>query len=114
MGHLPRTGIAFVLLGFALAVPGRADAPDEVDKRAQTMVAALAKQDFAAAGKHFDPAMQKALPADKLEATWKGILGQTGSFQKTTGIRREKVDKYQVVVVTCQFEKTALDARITF
>ena len=30
------------------------------------------------------------------------------------GSRTEKVDKYDVVIVTCQFEKMALDVRVVF
>lgn len=103
-----------LLFAFALAMPGRAAAPDEMRERAGAMLAAMVKQDFATAGKHFDAVMQKALPADKLGATWKGVLDQFGAFQKQTVVRREKVQKYDVIVLSCQFEKSPLDVRVTF
>ncbi len=111
---LARVRLGLVLLGFTLTMPGLASAQDEMQKRAEAMLAALAKQDFTTAGKHFDAAMQKALPADKLDATWKGIVGQFGKFQKQTAARREKVGKFDVIVLACEFEKSPLDVRVTF
>ncbi|MHB1422402.1 MAG: alpha/beta hydrolase [Gemmataceae bacterium] len=81
---------------------------------ATALVDALAKSDFTAAAKDFDRAMQKALPLDKRKELWEALLKQVGKFQKRTGTRVEKVDKYDVVIVTCQFEKMALDARVVF
>jgi uncharacterized protein len=106
--------LTLLLLAFALALPAPAAAADEMQPRAEAMLAALVKQDFATAGKHFDAVMQKALPADKLGATWKGIVGQMGPFQKQTAVRREKIGTFDVIVLTCEFAKSPLDVRVTF
>lgn len=104
------------LVAFLVPSVGRAD--DKTDAAlataARAVVTALVKEDFKAAARDFDAAMLKALPPDKLAAIWKDLLAKTGAFQKTTAIRHEKVDKIRVAVVTCQFEKTALDMRIAF
>jgi dienelactone hydrolase len=93
----------------------RAAGPGEdMESRAKALVAALAKEDFTAAGADFDAAMKKTFPADKLQAVWKGLRGQVGALQKQTGLRKEKKDGFDVVVVTCAFEKATLDVRITF
>jgi fermentation-respiration switch protein FrsA (DUF1100 family) len=86
----------------------------EQTARAIALVDALAKGDYAAAGKGFDKVMEKALPADKRKDLWEKLVKQVGAFQKRTGTRVEKADKYDVVYVTCQFEKMALDVRVVF
>jgi dienelactone hydrolase len=99
----------------ALAVPAAA-AEGEADRKksAEALVAALAKGDFAAAGKDFDGAMKKALPEAKLKETWEAIQKQVGPFKKQLGVRTEAGGKYQFVYVTCRFEKMDLDARVVF
>jgi dienelactone hydrolase len=105
-------------LSLALALPAaRArdeTKPDDIKALARALVAALAKEDWAAAGKDFDDAMKKALPADKLKGTWGAVLGQVGPFQKQAGVRAEKAGKYDAVFVTCRFEKMALDVKVVF
>jgi dienelactone hydrolase len=88
--------------------------PTEQTAKATALIDALAKEDFAAAGKDFDATMKKALPADKLETTWKAVVKQVGAFKKRTEVRTEKADKYDVVLVTCEFEKLKLDLRVVF
>jgi dienelactone hydrolase len=99
----------------ALALPAAAAEGEAARKKsAEALVAALAKGDFAAAGKDFDDAMQKALPEGKLKATWEAIQKQVGPFKKQLGVRAEAGKKYQFVYVTCHFEKMDLDARVVF
>jgi dienelactone hydrolase len=86
----------------------------EQTEMAIALVDAMAKGDYAAAGKNFDKVMEKAFPTDKQKGTWETLVKQVGAFQKHTGTRVEKAGKYDVVIVTCQFEKMALDARVVF
>src|SRR5262249_5059070 len=72
------------------------------------------KGDSQAAMKEFDDVMKKASPADKMETTWKLLEKQVGPFQKQLGTRQETAGKYDIVYVTCQFEKTPLDVRVVF
>jgi len=107
------------LAGLALLVlfaPAKAEekVDGDLEKTARALLTALTKEDFQAVGRDFEATMQKALPADKLGTTWKGLLKQVGAFQKQTGVRQQKADKYQVIVLTCQFEKMALDVRVAF
>lgn len=87
--------------------------PEQTD-RATALVDALVKGDFSEAGKHFDGVMQKALPVDKRKELWQELVKQVGAFQKRMGTRVEKIGKYDVVLVTCKFEKTTLDVRVVF
>jgi uncharacterized protein len=89
-------------------------APSELEVAARALVTALSKEDFAAATKDFDETMAKVMPADKLGSTWKLVQMQVGAFKKQGGARTEKVGKYDVVVLLCEFEKMNLEARVSF
>src|SRR5262245_48450794 len=85
-----------------------------VEKTAKAFVALLDKGDFDKATGDFDEAMLKALPADKLKGTWEKVVGDAGAFKKQLSSRVEKSGKYDVVIVTCEFQKKKLDARVVF
>lgn len=87
--------------------------PDQT-ATATALVDAFVKGDYAAAGKQFDRTMQKVLSEDKRKDLWKRLTEQVGPFTKRTGTRVEKVDKFDVVYVTCRFEKMTLDVRVVF
>lgn len=81
---------------------------------AKEFVGLLVKEDFAGAEAKFDGTMKSALPEAKLKETWLGILQQTGPFKKQAGNRVQRVDVYDVVFVTCEFEKATLDAKVVY
>src|SRR5262249_51535114 len=58
--------------------------------------------------------MFKALPPGELKKTWEKVIAQAGAYKKQMGSRQEKVDKYDIVYVTCEFAKMRLDARVVF
>ena len=101
-----------------LACPvGRADAPAGGTDPALPgvdFVDQLAKGDFAGAEGKLDATMKGALPEEKLGATWKALVKQAGAFQKRLRARVTEQAGYKIVLVTCQFEKTALDAKVVF
>ena len=74
----------------------------------------LAKEDFAGAVARFDAKMNAALPEPKLRETWHGLLATTGPFQKQLGATASKLAGYDVVLVTCQFERKVLDTKVVF
>jgi dienelactone hydrolase len=99
------------LAGAALAVT--AAEPADPQSKAKDFLALLAKEGFVAATNEFDATMKKALPADKLESTWKGLVEQFGPFQKAGESRVVKMGQYDVVLMTCTFAKGTLDARVS-
>jgi dienelactone hydrolase len=110
-----------LLLLAGLVVGGQAtaadDKPADLEAAARALVTSLAKGEFEAATKNFDDAMKKAMPADKLEATWKKLqapVGGVGDFKEQAGALTTKVGKYDMVLVTCKFEKTPMVARVVF
>jgi dienelactone hydrolase len=89
-------------------------APGELIVAAKQFVDLLTKEDFAGAVARFDETMKTALPEPKLRETWKALQAQAGQFQKQLAARTIKLAGYDVVFVTCQFERTALDTKVVF
>ncbi len=87
---------------------------DELIVKARAMVAALVRDDFAAAVKDFDETMLKLSGSDKLAAFWKEVPVRFGEFKRQTAARRAKEEPYDVVLVTCEFAKVTLDAKVVF
>ncbi len=81
---------------------------------AQAFVDLLVKGDFTTAEGKFDDTMKTAIPASKLEELWAALLNQAGVFQEQTGTHTTRTQGYDVVFVTCQFEKMLLDVKVVF
>jgi dienelactone hydrolase len=109
--------VPLVCLTGGVILAGRlgADAkPTELEVKAKALVGALAREDFAAAGKDFDDTMKRVLPADKLRDTWKGLLDKVGALKKQGTAQTGKILKYDAVWIECQHEKATLYARVVF
>jgi dienelactone hydrolase len=87
---------------------------DDLIVRARGFIEALSRGDFEAAAADFDETMIKVSPPPKLEEFWKGVPSHLGNFKRQTQARQEKLSPYDIVLVTCEFEKTTLDARVVF
>lgn len=115
---------AVILLLFILAVMsvscGKRTVPPleplqgEVTDLANIFVGKLVAGDYDGAVGFFDNTMKKALPEKKLTETWQGLLLQVGAFDGEIGNRLEKIQGYDVVFVTTQFEKELIDIRVVF
>jgi len=77
-------------------------------------VGLLVKQQFSTATESFDETMKNALPPEKLEETWKSTTSQMGSFKQQIGLRTEKQLDYDIVFITCEFEKGHLDVKAVY
>lgn len=95
----------------ANATPG---ALDDITARALEMVGAMSKGDYATAGKYFDPTMKSAFPPDKMKQTWEALQSQVGAYKRQVSTRTEKVQQYDAVFVTTEFEKATIDIRVVF
>ncbi len=90
-------------------------AEDALTLKARALIAALDKGDFALAVKDFDATMSKVMGPDKLEPMWtKQLPARVGKFKQQGPARREELQGYRIVLITCAFEKTTLDARVVF
>jgi dienelactone hydrolase len=105
-------GLASISLVEAQAPP--TSKPSEIQLKAQKFVALLTRGDFAAAVKDFDKKMTEVLPSKKLEDLWKTWVARLGAVKKQLGARQDRAGKYDIVFVTCQFEKAKFDIKVVF
>jgi hypothetical protein len=109
--------LAFSLVPLALYLASQepAQAEDALTVQARAFLAAMQKGDFQLAARDFDETMLKVSGPDKLELLWmKQLPAQLGKFKKQGASRREELQGYQIVLITCEFEKATLDARVAF
>lgn len=115
--------ISFVILSACLMtaaasfLPAQKAAPaeDALTVKAREFLTALEKGDFILAARDFDETMLKVSGPDKLEALWtKQLPPQLGAFKKQAAARRDQFQGYEIVLVTCEFEKATLDTRVVF
>jgi dienelactone hydrolase len=106
--------VAVLLGGVTLQAPLTArSAPGDVTNGGRQFVEFLANGDYAGAVARFDATMKTALPEPKLRETWQALQAQAGPFQKQLEATATR-DGFDVVLVTCQFERTTLDAKVVF
>jgi dienelactone hydrolase len=105
-----------IATAFALAAwpSARAAEPGALEKKARDFVAALEKEDYATAVKGFDETMTKVMPEEKLKETWQSLVKQVGPLKNQGAATLEKAGKYDAVIVTCEFEKAPLAARVVY
>src|SRR5262249_670416 len=106
----------FVLLG---SLPAHSQERDNAMSphlvaAAQAFVDLLAKRDFASAERYFNATMHTALPQEKLQETWNTIMAQAGAFKHQVRTSTEERSRSKVVIVTCEFEKAAVDIQVAF
>src|ERR1700735_1448648 len=70
--------------------------------------------DFDKVEARFNATLKASLPAGKLGENWKQLLGQTGGFKNVTSESASAVPNFQVATFVCEFERTTLDAVISF
>jgi hypothetical protein len=88
--------------------------PTRIETQAKGLVKHLTNGNYEKAVVNFDSTMKQVLPAEKLKQVWESLIAQVGAFVEQRGIREEKILGYNVIFVTCQFEKSVLDAKVVF
>ncbi|MEW5901531.1 MAG: alpha/beta fold hydrolase [Acidobacteriota bacterium] len=106
--------LASIFLFLAAAQQVQPPAEDGLVIKARTFLEALSRSDFVAAVKDFDETMMKVSGPDKLAEFWKQVPERMGAFKRQAAARREQLGNYDIVLVTCEFEKVTLDARVVF
>lgn len=74
----------------------------------------LINEEYEKAVMDFDETMKKALPADKLEIAWQNLITQVGHYKRQLGVRQTKEQGYDIVYVSCEFEKENADVKVVF
>ena len=85
-----------------------------IETLAEDLVNAMANGNYQKAVENFDSTMKQVLPAEKLKQVWESLIAQFGGFVGQAGVREEKILGYDMIFVTCQFEKSVLDAKVVF
>lgn len=86
----------------------------ELSSRAGEIVTFLSEGEYAGVEKMFDEKMEAALPAEKIEETWRSLTTQFGPFRMQGIVRKMRIQGYDIVYVPCQFERQTLDCQIAF
>ena len=117
---VPLTRLAHIFLLVAMAGAATACAqqegpvPGEPISAAKQFVGQLAKGEFSPARARFDATMKRVVPEAKLAEIWASLISQTGPLREQIGTRTEKVERYDIVFVTCKFERSTLDVKVVF
>jgi hypothetical protein len=79
--------------------------PANYEAMARVIVAELVERQFDKVAAQYDERLAAALPVDKLEAAWDGILTQLGAFRSITSAEQEERFGHHIVYLTCAFAK---------
>ena len=81
---------------------------------AEQFVKMLVNEEYEKAAQSFDKTMENTLTADKLEIAWQNLTTQVGHYKRQLGVRQTKDQGYDIVFVSCEFEKNNADIKIVF
>ncbi|UCC40760.1 MAG: DUF3887 domain-containing protein [Candidatus Aminicenantes bacterium] len=88
--------------------------PEELESAAKEFVDLMVKGNFESAVQTFDSVMTKAMPQEKLKEVWESLIRQLGQFKRQAAIRKEMNPRFDIVFVTCEFEKDSIDIKVVF
>jgi uncharacterized protein len=112
--------LLFVLACWGVVTPSilRAQAPvtpaPDLEAIAKQNVAEMAAGQFDAVEAQYSTQMAFALPKGKLADAWNGVIAQVGAFKGIGESHLRLAQGLQVVTLSCNFEKTALDVIFSF
>jgi dienelactone hydrolase len=93
----------------SLTAPPAAKAPAAA---ATELIDRLAKGDFQGAASNFAGVMQTMAPPEKLSEIWTSLQAQMGPYERRIGVRTQKQDPYEMVLVTTEFQRSTVDFKI--
>jgi len=74
----------------------------------------LVRGDYAAAVTKFDETMKGVMPEAKLAEAWLSLLQQVGPFDRIDSISQKKEQGYDVVYVSCVFERASVNVKVVY
>ena len=107
-------GLAGSMLAGAVGMMAQTTEAVTPEAQARELTRQIVAKQYAEVEKSFDKAMLAALPTDKLQQTWEGLLEQVGAEQEVESANTAQQDGYRVVQVTVKFEKTTLNLKWVF
>jgi uncharacterized protein len=108
-----------LMVGIMLFFLGCGKSSKETDKNNVVNLALeyfdlLIKGNYEQAVQNYDSTMTEALPPDKLKELWTFFIAQAGAYKRQTGIRTEKVDNYESVFVSGEYENMNATIKVVF
>jgi dienelactone hydrolase len=101
-------------LFFVPAPPKPSTARDSYTAQAEAVADQLARGAFDKAVESFDATMTRVLPAKRLGMAWEAATAQLGPFKRRVGTLKSRHKQFQIIFVTCQFERDTLDVKVVF
>lgn len=108
--------LAFIVALFPfMAAQAQIAAPSTaLEAQAQEFVTWMAGGEHNRCFTAMDTTMRAAMPESKIKQVWDSLQKQAGQFQSVGKISRADAGTYKIVLVTCQFARTRLDAKIVY
>lgn len=99
---------------FSASLKKKDSTPDELIKAAKSFVDLMEKGHYEKAVKNFDSVMTKAMSQEKLKQVWESIIRQVGQLKRQVAARKETTPQFDIVFVTCEFERETIDVKVVF
>jgi uncharacterized protein len=104
---------AIALTWSCVMVSAQQTNPQDLESFGREIVTQLVARHFSEVEVHFDERMQSALPQEKLATVWTSLLGQVGAFHRIVRTEVAEQQGSRVAIVTCEFERAALNLKMT-
>ncbi|MCE5323348.1 ankyrin repeat domain-containing protein [bacterium] len=86
----------------------------DIKTLAEEFIDHISKGEYSAATNYLDSKMKSALSPSMLSEVWQVTQSQVGAYKGRIKTRTDKIQGFDAVFVTCQFENITLDAQIAF
>lgn len=105
--------IVFMCLSLSLNAQGLvAPQVNELETVSREFINLLVKKEFSSATWVFNDSMGKVLSPGQLKKNWTMLTSQVGNFKKQGLFRKLKNKQYDIVFITCEFEKATIDIKV--
>ncbi len=82
--------------------------------KAKAFIGLMNSGAFEKATADFDETMARVMPPAKTKEVWEQVTGQVGKFVRQLSTRTERAGIYDIILVTCRFERATLDVKVVF
>jgi len=108
-----------LVLAFGIVSLARAEAPAQPVRAdlvpaAERFVDRLARGEYLAAAEQCAEVLARVMPPDKLSEAWQSLAPGAGVFKQRLSSTYANSQGFDVVVVTCAFEKASIDVKVVF
>jgi uncharacterized protein len=108
--------VGFIIIGMALSPAQQKDQVRKADPAdaGKVFVGLLAKGEYANAVAMFDSTMKSVMPEARLKEAWESVRAQAGELKNMPGVKTQKYQAYDIVLVTCECDRRTFDTRVVF